>query len=277
MYLGQNPSTQTSTIVNAAAAVGVGLPAAVLAAHQKATGAIKGLQGIYPKGGLAGPVAAALIAGRDPATDPDVMRTFLAMQIGTHEVIGMVENILNEEMRQEFAVHADAIVNAWTKPFDQAAKVLTDAHSHLGDIDLSDTAVIVERGGSAAEAWGRAQAATRTINTITDAWLALGEFARLVRLDPRYPVLRIAAVDAETWREAQLDRKRLAPWDAVIAGLTLSLPSMAQYGERITTVERGLAQLAAAEAPIDRGREQVREFAGRVHAARAGSRVATTL
>lgn len=257
----QNPTTQVSIIVAASKAVGVALPAKVAKAHEATSVALKAMRDIYPKAGLAPVVAAALLAGRDPAADPEVQRTHLAMQLGEHGVSVGVENILIERVRQEFTTQADAIVATWAKPFDGAAADLGRAFDRLGAIDLADTNAVVQQGGDAAEIWGKAQTASQTLSTITNGWTALVEFTRTANINRRYPALRIAAVDAATWSELELNHKRLSAWEAVVAGLVLALPTASQYRERIASLDRGIAELAMADAPVDRSREQVRAWA----------------
>lgn len=264
--LGQNPTLQARTIVDATQAVGAKLPASVARTHQTTISALSALHDIYPKGGLAPAVASALRAGRDPATDPEVQRIHLAMQLGEHGISAGVENILIEETRQAFHTHADAIVQAWATPFTKAAGVLAQAFNRLGGIDLTDTGAVVQQGGDAAEVWGKAQTASQTLSTIASAWISLVEFTRTANLDQRYPALRLAAVDAETWRALELERKRVSAWDLVISGLPLSLPTPIQYRERVAQLERGMAELAMREAPMDNSRESVRQWARKMAA-----------
>lgn len=262
----QNPIIQAGTIVTATKAIGAELPADATEAYEATTEALKGLQTIYPKAGLGPVVAASLLAGRDPATDPEVTRTFVAMQLGEHGVLTVTENILIEKMRQQF--YEDDIVATWVKPFDDAAAVLAHAYDRLGAIDLADTTSVVQLGGDAAETWAKAQAAVARISTITNAWSALVEFTRSANINPRYPALQIAAVNASTWQSLELDRKRISAWQATVEGLTLSLPTPAEYRQRIADLERGIAEMARAEEPIDKQREGVRAWASRVDEAR---------
>lgn len=264
--IGNNPMTQAATIVAATKAVGATLPEDAAEAYEATAEALKSLQTIYPKAGMAPVVAAALLAGRDPATDPEVQRTHLAMQLADHGTTTLTENILIEKMRQNF--YPDDIVSVWVKPFAAAAAVLAHAHDRLGAIDLADTTSVVQLGGDAAEVWAKAQTAVSTIATITNAWAALVEFTRSANINVRYPALRIAAVDAATWRSLELERKRIGPWEATVAGLTLALPTVTEYRQRIADIERGMAEQVMAEQPTDRSREGVRDWAGKVGTAR---------
>lgn len=263
---GSNPTIQTGTIVKTSTSVGVKLPAEVTAAYETATRVIREAQQLYPKGGLAEPVYAALSAGRDPATDPEVQRTYLAMQLGAQGITQGVENIASEELRVAFSKHAETIVTAWTKPFGQAATALQTAHARLGNVQLDDTVAVLEVGGDAAEVWAKAQTAVTRIDAILAAWAELAALTRLANVSALYPALRLLTTDATRWRDLELTRRRIGPWEATTLGLTLSLPTLAEYSQRVRDLERQTAQQAMAEQPVDESREAVRNWGRKVAA-----------
>lgn len=270
--IGNNPLIQSHGIVSSSAAVGVTLPAAVLEAQERAAKVVAGVQHAYPREGLAQPVYEALMAGNDPAADALVQRAYIAMQIGSPGIAQQVEALAAEDIRQAFSAHADAMITAWRQPFDDAAAVLKDGLQRLGPVSLSDTTEVLDQGGDAAEVWSNVQAALTTLNTITAAWAQLGEVTRLVNPNPNYPALKLTAVSAQTWREQELTRKRLGPWDAIKAGHKLSLPTFAEYAQRVRDLERDTAAMRMAEQPVDTQRDGVRDFVGRMDRARAASK-----
>ena len=88
--------------------------------------------------------------------------------------------------------------------------------------------------------------------------MALGEFTHLAANDQRHRLLRIAAVDYPTWQDQHLAGGRkstITPWEAVLAGLTLSLPTFKQYRERVATIIDGAQQEAVP--PIDHARSAI--------------------
>ena len=135
--------------------------------------------------------------------------------------------------------------------------------SALGGIALDDTAAVVSRGGTAAADWSKAQAATSTVNSINAGWLALGNLTGLAPADPQYPALRFADVGTADWQRLELARKKLLPWEAVGMGLTLSLPTLTEYRERVAVLTAALAAVEEASAPVDRERESIKEWAAR--------------
>jgi len=85
--------------------------------------------------------------------------------------------------------------------------------------------------------WTDAQAAVNVVDTIVAGWLALADFTRLVSADKRRRVLILSGVDYDTW--CGLERHNLGPWDALLAGLDLELPTFAEYRARVADLEEG--------------------------------------
>lgn len=271
MYF-QNPITQASSIISSCEHVGAKLPAPVPAAYERAARISKAAQSIYPpRDALMVAVIAALDDNRDPGSDPEVQRVHTAQQIGSSEGIGRgVGDIVAGQMVEVFRNHADGIVKALLKPFDQAAKALANAQDILGPVPLDDTAGILAQGGNAAEVWAQAQGASQVLGSIDHAWGELARLTRLTEIEQRYPALRIASVDLETWRAQSLDNRKVSAWEALSAGLSLSLPTITEYRQRIARLQREMAEIAlAADAkPRDASREAVSEWARRTEAAR---------
>jgi hypothetical protein len=237
--IGQNPTTQARAVVAMSNAVGAKLPAPVLESYDRLTRIAKKAETIYPpRGALIDAVLAALDADRDPVTDPDVQRAHLAMQIGSSEGVGrQVTEVAAGQMRDTFSLHAEAIVKAWQKPFNAAAAELATAHERIGDVPLEDTDTILRAGGDIAAVWAKAQQAAAVVDQLDVAWLALATLTRFAPIDPRFPALRIADVDAEQWASAGLERKSVTAWNAQLSGLRLSLAGGAEYVARIAAVQ----------------------------------------
>jgi len=96
-----------------------------------------------------------------------------------------------------------------------------------------------------------------TINAAVAGWFALAEFTHAAPNDPRYPALRLAAVDFQTWENHELERRKVTPWEATLLGLTLSLPTFAQYAARVEAIEVGRQRAAVAAIPIDGQRSYI--------------------
>jgi len=189
--------------------------------------------------GLAVAVTVALDAGRDPAADPDVQRLLTGQQLAAnYNLADEITAAAYEAVREVCREHADEIVLAWRKPFDKAAATLTAARSRIGSVPLEDSAEILRQGGDVADTWAAAQRAAATIDTIAAGWYALATFTRLAQPTTRHRPLRIAEVDYDQWTEHGLTDAKANPWTAVLAGLTLSLPSFSEYKRRVAAIEQ---------------------------------------
>lgn len=203
---------------------------------------------------LAPAIAAALIDGHDPATDPEVQRILIASQIGNEGVHRMVEAIAYDRFRAVCLEHGNELVSAWRKPFDQAAKQLVPCFDQIGAVPLEDTHAIMQRGGDVAEVWAQAQNASHTIEAINSGWTALAQLTRTVQINPDFRVLQMSAVDYRTWTARDLRRKNLKPWEFLLNDLALSLPTAAEYRARVQKITDGMAQI---ETVVDPQRSMV--------------------
>lgn len=247
--------TTAAAIITAINNTDAKAPKAILDAYADCQRISTEAQHLYPRGDTLAPaVAAALSEGRDPATDPAVQRILIATQIGGEGIAAQVTDIAYDRFRQVCTQHADDLVLAWRKPFDTAAETLAVAHERIGTLALNDHAAIVALGGDSAGVWATARAAEQTIDTIAAGWMAVGEFTRTVQPSPDFRVLRLAAVDYQTWTAHNLHRAKLTPWEILPLGLELALPTVAEYRQRVQLITDAMAQPATV---IDRQRSLV--------------------
>lgn len=257
-------------IVEAFAATQTKPPKSLADALDRATHLAEAVQTMgAPDGALGVAVTAALDERRHPSACPEVQRVLTATQlIGNHHLADQVTGAAADRVRGICQQEADHIIAGWSKPFDQAATTLTSAHGRLGSVPLADTTTIMALGGDAAAVWAQAQAAVATIDTIIGGWQALGEFTHTLQNNPNYRVLRLAAVDYQTWTANNLHRAKLTPWEILTVGLNLTLPSFAEYRTRVRVIEQGEQE---PETVIDRGRSHI---AGREIRVETGRRAA---
>ena len=226
-------------ILNAFTATGATAPKALIAAHERTTRLSEGVRALStPPEAIFAAVAAAIERGDDPGADAEVQRILTSTQIQNAGVMAGVDDLAFGAFREACTAHTDAIIAAWRKPFDAAAAVLADAHQRLGNVGLEDTSTIIAKGADAADVWAKATAAVKVIEAIRHGWLGLVGITRAAPEDRNYTVLRIAAVDYPTWTAQQLHGRKVGAWDAVLAGLTLALPSPAEYRQRVNTITK---------------------------------------
>lgn len=175
-------------------------------------------------------------------------------QIANEGVIGAVQDIAFDRFRSVCVDHADAIVIAWRKPFDEAVTRLSTCFEQIGPVPLEDTGSILRRGGDIDAVWAEAQRASEVIEMIRAGWVALAQFTRIVQANPDYKALQLAEVSYSDWTKHELRRRNLQPWEFMLAGLPLSLPTMAEYRQRAQAI---IAAMAEVETTVDRMRSSI--------------------
>lgn len=251
--IGLTMGATTGVILGTFDTLSLNPPKAILDARARAERVSAGSQQLGSGDGLPEAVAHAIDAGGDPATDPEVARLLTLAQLASRNIGEAVAQVARDDLANVFTDHSDAIVKAWRKPFDQAAANLAAAHGVLGSVELEQTADIISRGGTAADAWVQAQTASGTIDVIQSGWTSLAGLQH-VTLDRRYLALRTADIDVDTWLRLNLTDQRLKPWQVVSEGLTLSLPTMREYLQRAQGMAKAIQdrQEAAQRAHMDR-------------------------
>lgn len=230
-----NPINSARTLLTASDSVGARLPAPVLTSFAQANDVTVRASALYPPAGvLAGAVTDCLIAGKDPAADPAVLRALAGMQLGDTGLSKNVELAVAARMVDVFSQHLDGILAAWAKPFDRAAVDLALAHERIGDLPLDDGRAILALGADIAEVWANALAAVRVVDTLAGAWVNLASLTNFAPVDPRYTLLRISPAGPEHLDQS---RKHVVVWDVVRAGLPLALADGPEYRRRVAHVE----------------------------------------
>ena len=254
--------SNATVLISAIESTGAAAPkiAAAYARAVKISEAAKSLS--VPQDALAIAVFAALEAGRDPGADEEVRRVLALNAVANPGITTAVDAQAFETFRGVCRTSSATVIKALRVPFDAAAVTLAGAHALIGDVPLEDTATIVARGGAAADAWARATGAVRVIDAALTGWQALGTITGTSSSDRRYRVLRLAEVDYSTWVDRELEGSKMKVWDVVRAGLTLSLPTVTEYRERV-------AVITAAEANLERLDQQAGQdrMTGRIPAA----------
>ena len=233
--------------------LGLQLPKPVREAHAKVE-KIRAGMGSIPAHNLAGvatAVAAALGRDADPTTDPEVAQAIALNAITMPSVIDHIEAASFSGLWEACRDHQDDIVAELRKPFDKAAAALVVAHERIGDFDLkTDSNDILKQGGDIAAVWAQAVEADKLIASVVASWFELGQFLHPGLADRRWVNLRLVNPPADVWDEHDLSRTLLGPWDAVRAGLALTLPTLAGFDERRANLTARRAEIAAAAAEL---------------------------
>lgn len=206
---------------------------------------------------------ASLVAGNDPLTDPEVTALAARRALGTSSMAAA----LTQAARQLLHDDAETIFAALAPAFDRAAVLLDRAHAKLGNVRLDGVNLDSPREATARD---QAVAAGQAIMDIVNIWTHLAmDGTGFPNPDHRYKVLLFTDPEPKLWFEVRPDlvSSQVSPWDAVCAGLPLSLAtSPAVYRSRVEALQTYAEQRAEAEAKAARERR---------HGRNAGSRVLT--
>jgi len=223
---------------------------------EKVTAAVGNL--MPPEGALYRAIFAAVDAGQHPSTDPDVQRLVVSQTIAHAGTAEGVPAIAFDLLRETARAHAGEIVSSLRGPFDAAAAALKAAFNRLGDVALDDAGTILHRGPAAAESWGKAQTAIATIESVRTGWAALDTLTTNRTPSRRHAMLVLADVSADQWDAHNLTDHKAEPWAAVTMGLRLSLPTPAEFSQRVARLQQ------AQQAEADRQEKAARDrMAGR--------------
>jgi hypothetical protein len=224
---------QIQTVLNATETVGAKVPAELTKAISRAAKVREAAAAMTSgRNDIAAAVLAAIDANRDPAADPEVQRlnTIQALHDG---VRSQVTNLADAEVVTALQGNVDALIESWREPFDKAAADIASAAASLGNIDLAAASDVLHRGGDAAEQWGIATRADRTIREVLDAFALLAHLTGFASLTRHYLVLRMATVTLDQWEGHGLVERKLTAWEAQHLGLTLSLANRQTLPQRI--------------------------------------------
>lgn len=231
---------QLDVIVAAANATGRPLPQSVTRQIDRAAAHTAAIDARHEApDALATAVLSALDGDRDPATDPEVLRILATRQLSDETLREAVANRLEEDVITELRLGADEIVHTWSAPCALAVDALRGAVAVLGNVDLTDDVSILRRGPAAPEAWARAQDAIAMLAAVDAGWVALVSTTGLVDIGRIYGALRIVDATYNQWFTHQLAGTTPDPWRYAREGLAMSLPSAADYQDRVTRVSSG--------------------------------------
>jgi hypothetical protein len=199
---------------------------------------------------------AAVDAGRDPASDPEVQRiiTATALRDGVPE---LAANYADADVLHATRDNVDNLIDSWQAPFNEAAEAIATAAKSLGNTDLTNAQGVLHQGGSAAQQWTNATQAVRTITAIVDAWSLLAHQTRFADTSRHYMVMKFTDPTLRQWEEHNLRERKLNAWEAHHLGLALDLATRESYRRRINGLS---AQREARENQMSPDRAAVQDW-----------------
>lgn len=183
---------------------------------------------------LGAAIAAAVLAGRDPAADKEVQRLRTLESISPMAAPS-VRAWGEAHVVATLTEHADTMLETWRAASVTAGEALTAAFDLVGDTELSDSEAFLRRGPRGAEAWANARSAVDRLKALGQAWSSLAALTR-VASDGGYPVLRLADLDAAT-----LDKvgRTADAWTIVRAGARIEIADRTTMPQRLAHIADG--------------------------------------
>lgn len=180
---------------------------------------------------VADAVADCLLAGRDPLDDDQVRRLATSRALTGSldtEMSYSVGQAAERRVVAALGTHLDQILGSLTTAAAQAGDVLADAFGIIGDVELSESELILRMGPDAARAWAEARDAVLRLRKIDSAWVAL---ANLTHFAPTSvdQTTRLADLDLEQFEKVG---RKADPWTIVRNGGTIALADGTTIRER---------------------------------------------
>ena len=191
---------------------------------------LAGLVGKLPTGSnddVMAAVTTALLDGRDPLVDPDVVRLLHARTLTGDRAYG-VQRAADERIVTEIGKYVDELVDTLKAAVDATGEVLADGFALLGDTDLADTSTVNKMGATTLTAWAHAKEARQAIRMMDKGVFAIAVMTHAMSSSDS-PTLRIADVTLEQYERLGF---RADPWDIVRAGATINMATRTTIRER---------------------------------------------
>jgi hypothetical protein len=238
-----NPAALVSLVTQGCRRLGIDLPDPVAAAVARPVPLLEPPD----RAALAAAVTAAALDGRDPATDPDVVRLLTLVQLDGLGIGRDLHTAAEQVKAAAIIDHADEILAALAAVVDQADQTLTDARPRLPrGVDLADRAGgVTLRGADAMQAWGAAREHLDRLTGAVTVWRQVVTATAGLQVPDRHPhaPLILAPLTVDQF-DALPVRGALAP---ALAGHRLALATPQDYAERVAAIdtERRRRQLTA--------------------------------
>lgn len=186
---------------------------------------------------LASVVVDAILADRDPATDPQVVRALVANHLVTDD-LNKMESIVTSRFFDAYRAAAKPLIEQWRTVFNESAKTIELELKVLGRVNLANDAdVILNRGGDIAEHFIAARDANPRCELVRDTMHHYGQTSRQFEIDrQRKWNLVVVPATLQQWEALELG-ERHTTWQLAAMGLTLEFASPAEYRARLAEHE----------------------------------------
>lgn len=224
-------------IMTTARDLGIKLPKAITTA-QDSIDAVRRAHDSIPRPAIADAFTAAVLKNRDPLSDPEVVRAIVSERLVADGMGRAAADACERRLCTTIGSHQQQLVDLMRVPFDTAVAHLTEAHDLFGDLNLDDTTNALRAGGSAANVWGSAVAAIKTVKQIEKMWHATHALNQQTMLTTTSKRSSLCWLDPgkgmDEW--IPLPPNPIDAWQATRLGFTLALADPDEYARRLKTV-----------------------------------------
>lgn len=179
-------------------------------------------------------VAAAMAAGKDPATDKAVIAHMAREQMRLMNLDNDLSALAEDRRADALRSHADAIIELLAGVIDRADVTLAEARERIPGLDLNDDDRVRTMAPEQMAWWGRAREALAHVERVAQIWAMLVSACELGTLPPHRRPLLIAELSLS---ELNALGHQPAAVAAVHAGHRLSLATPDAFAERLARVE----------------------------------------
>ncbi|MEU8391523.1 hypothetical protein [Micromonospora sp. NPDC048843] len=201
-------------------------------------------------GALRKAVLDALIADRDPATDPAVLTALVSQQLTESNVASILGDEIEQRRRNILDEAAPVILAALVPVVAEADRVIAAAREVIGnDLNLGDPDAMAQLRPAQMTPWASAREAVARVEMAAQCWFVTAESANLVNIDHNKKALILADLTA-----VQLDEMGYRPKAAQIiaAGHRLSLATPEVFMQRCNAIDQQRREAAAMREQLHR-------------------------
>jgi hypothetical protein len=181
----------------------------------------------------------AVLAGRDPATDKDIVAAAVANTLAPMEAAAGAE--LHGRRFDAVIEHRGAILKSLKSCVEEANEAITAARNVIENLDLTDRSQVGTVATSHMTTWGRAFDHRTRLADVVMAWTSLAGSD----YQPMYKPLVLADLTGAEYLKLGPTPQALA---AVDAGHALALADFSEHATRVAKVLEGISAERRAEA-----------------------------
>lgn len=205
---------------------------------------------------LIGAIINAQTNGKDPLTDPDVIRNVIAVSITSRNLTGPIKDWAETQTRELLNEHKNALFETVAKASRELGETLTEANKHMGGINIEEANTAVIKGEPYVTAWRTANDALAKWGYLEKTWMQLAIATQTRKPQGRGSLLRSPAYNVKNRHKIP---ENGTVWELVHEyQLPVALPNLTEWSQR----QKELTTAIAAKIVADEAQAVKSFFAG---------------